>query len=97
LLHHTVMLRLVDGATDQQCSAIVEGLRALPGVVPGLREIDVRTDLGLAEGNAHIFFHMVFEDETSWRRYTPHQAHVELAQNWILPVLASKTAVQFAD
>jgi hypothetical protein len=95
LLQHNVMLTLVDTATAEQRDAIVEGLRALPDQIPGLDAIDVRVDAGLTEGNAAIFFRMTFVDEESWRSYTPHDAHVMLAKDHILPVLSSKTAIQF--
>lgn len=97
MLQHNVMLTLVDTATPEQRDAIVNGLRALPDQIPGLDSIDVRTDAGLAEGNAAIFFRMAFSDEMSWRAYTPHDAHVTLAKEHILPVLSSKTALQYHD
>jgi hypothetical protein len=97
VLHHLVMLTLEQSASTEQRDAIVAGLRALPGQVPGLRSIDVRTDEGLAEGNAEIFFRMTFQDEQAWRAYTPHPAHTALAEDHILPVLRVKTALQHRD
>lgn len=97
MLLHNVMLTLVESATIEQRDSIVAGLRALPGQVPGLEKIEVRTDAGLAEGNAGIYFRMTFRDEESWRMYTPHEAHVNLARENILPVLDTKTALQFFD
>lgn len=97
MLQHTVMLSLVDTASTDQRDAIVDGLRALPGQIPGLEQIDVHVDAGLAEGNAMILFRMTFVDEAAWRSYTPHPAHVALAQEHILPVLGVKTALQYLD
>lgn len=97
MLQHLVMLTLDESATPEQQAAIVEGLRALPGEIPGLERIDVRIDAGLAEGNAGIFFTMRFVDVESWRAYTPHPAHLALAQDHILPVLRVKTALQYLD
>lgn len=97
MLQHTVMLTLVDAASTDQRDAIVDGLRALPGQIPGLEEIDVRVDAGLAEGNTAVLFRMTFVDEDSWRAYTPHPAHLALAKDHILPVLGTKTALQYLD
>ena len=97
MLNHVVMLTLDEAATAEARDAIVGGLRGLPEEVPGLETIDVRTDNGLADGNAGVFFHMRFVDEESWRAYTPHPAHQVLARDHILPVLRLKTALQFHD
>jgi hypothetical protein len=97
MLQHNVMLTLVASATTEQRESIVAGLRALPDRIRGLEAIDVRIDAGLADGNAGIFFRMTFRDEESWRAYTPHDAHLTLATEHILPVLASKTALQYYD
>lgn len=97
MIHHNVMLTLKDDATPEQCDAIANGLQTLPSVIEGLTEINVHSDLGLAEGNASLFFRMSFEDEISWRAYSAHPAHVALATEHIKPALASKTALQFSD
>ncbi|WP_340539137.1 Dabb family protein [Nocardioides sp. GXZ039] len=97
MLHHHVMLTLAGSATSEQRDAIIDGLRALPDEIPGLESIEVSADAGLAEGNAHVYFHMTFRDEQSWREYTSHPAHVALAQEHIRPVLEAKTAIQQFD
>lgn len=94
-LRHVVMLAFQPGVTAEERAGIVAALRLLPDQVPGLLGIDVRTDAGLAEGNAEIFFTMTFVDKRSWRDYPPHPAHVRLAEELIHPVLRTKTAVQF--
>ncbi|MET4004871.1 hypothetical protein ABIB48_003618 [Arthrobacter sp. UYCu511] len=96
MIHHNVMLTLTTDATTEQKNAIVSGLLGLPAVIEGLEEIDVHSDLGLVEGNASIFFRMSFANESSWRGYSAHPAHVALASEHIKPVLVSKSALQFA-
>lgn len=97
MLQHNVMLALVEGATDEQRAAIIAALRALPGQIPGLESIVVRSDAGLVPGNAHVMFTMSFTDESSWRAYTSHPAHEVLANDHILPILSVKTALQYVD
>jgi hypothetical protein len=97
MLHHNVMLTLIDSATPEQRDAIVDGLRALPGAIPGLERVDARVDADLTSGNAAILFRMSFQNEESWRAYSAHPAHVELAQQHIKPILASKAALQYVD
>lgn len=96
MIYHNVMLTLKENATAEQRDAIVDGLRDLPALIEGVKEIDVHVDLGLAEGNASVFFRMSFDDEDSWRAYSAHAAHVALANEHIKPVLGSKTTIQFA-
>jgi hypothetical protein len=96
MLTHTVVLTLVDTATQADRTAIAEGLAALAGQVPGLQEVVVHEDLGLAEDSADLAFSMTFADADAWRGYSTHPAHVALATSVIKPVVAAKVALQHA-
>ena len=97
MFRHHGHLTLTPEATDEQVEAIIAGLLALPGQVDGLLEARVARDAGLAEGNASVRFHMVFDTEDSWRSYGSHPAHVAVVTDHIKPVLAGKAMVQHDD
>lgn len=95
MLTHVVVLTLTESATAEDRKRITDGLAGLPGEIPGLEEVVVREDLGLADGNADLAFAMSFADEASWRGYASHPAHVELATRVIKPVVQAKVALQY--
>ena len=97
MFNHVGHLTLSPEATDAQVEAILTGLLALPGQVPGLVEGQAVRDAGLTEGNATLRFHMRFESEDAWRAYGSHPAHVAVVTEHIKPVLASKAFVQYDD
>ena len=97
MFNHHGHLSLSPEVTDAQIEAILDGLLALPGQVDGLHEARVARDAGLADGNATLRFHMVFDSEDSWRAYGSHPAHVAVVTEHIKPVLAGKAMVQYDD
>ena len=97
MFNHHGHLTLSPEATDAQVEAILDGLLALPGQIDGLQEARVARDAGLADGNATLRFHMVFDSEDSWRAYGSHPAHVAVVTEHIKPVLAGKAMVQYDD
>ena len=97
MFHHHGHLTLSPDATDEQLEGILDALLGLPGQVDGLLEARVARDAGLAEGNASLRFHMVFDSVDSWRAYGSHPAHVAVVTEHIKPVLAGKAMVQFDD
>ena len=97
MFNHHGHLTLSPDATDEQVEGIVTGLLGLPGQVDGLLEARVARDAGLAEGNASLRFHMVFDSVDSWRAYGSHPAHVAVVTEHIKPVLAGKAMVQYDD
>jgi hypothetical protein len=90
VFEHIGMLQLKPEATAAQRAAIVDGLNALTGLVPGLLEAHAAQDAGLREGNADIAFRMVFTDRAAWAEYGNHPAHVAVIHDRIAPVLAGK-------
>jgi hypothetical protein len=97
VFEHIGMLQLRPEATQAQRSAIVDGLKALIPVVPGLLEAHAAQDAGLREGNADITFRMVFTDRSAWEGYSSHPAHVAVIRDRIAPVLEVKLFAQVEE
>jgi len=93
-LQHVGMLTFVDDATEEQVGAIVEGLSALPGVIPGLVGFTLMPDAGLQDGGRRLAFVADFESEDAWRAYGDHPAHQAVVVDLIRPILATKNFVQ---
>jgi endonuclease/exonuclease/phosphatase family metal-dependent hydrolase len=94
VIRHVVVLRWQDDATAEQRQAVVDGLRALPAVIPELRAYVVGVDAGLAEGNADLVVIGDVDDVAGWRAYMDHPAHQQVIVERIRPILAARTAIQ---
>jgi hypothetical protein len=94
VLTHIGVLTLVPTATDEQRSAITDGLAALVGRIDGLVRARTGTDLGLKDGNADLVFQLEFSSRAAWEEYGSHPAHKALIAEHIAPVLQAKVFVQ---
>ena len=52
-------------------------------------------DAGFVAGNAGFAVTADFDDEAGWAAYTADPTHREIIANYIVPILAERTAVQF--
>jgi len=93
-LRHIVTLTFHEGTPADQVEAIAGALRELPEQIPELRAYSVGVDAGLAEGNAGLAVVADFDDVEGWQAYRDHPAHQAVITQQIVPVLASRSAVQ---
>jgi hypothetical protein len=96
MFRHIVLLTLDDAATEDQRQAILDGLATLPEAIPAISEYRFGTDLGLAEGNADIGIVADFADQAGYETYRDDPVHRAVIEGSILPVLASRTAIQMS-
>jgi hypothetical protein len=97
LLHHTVLLRFVDDATDEQRVAVRDALRARPATIDTVRSYRVGDDLGETDGNFDLAIVATFDDDAGYATYRDHPDHVRVVRDLIRPVAAARAAVQFVD
>ena len=95
MFRHVVLLRWKDGIGAAAHDAVVEGLRALPGLIPELRDYVVGTDLRLNDANAHLAVVADFDDEAGYVVYRDHTEHRKVIEERITPIVDQRTAVQF--
>ena len=95
MLRHVVMMRLTDEATEADRAAIVDGLRALPDLIPEIRSYSVGTDAGLAEGNFELVVVGDFDDDEGYTAYATNADHQAVIALRIRPFLAERAAVQY--
>ena len=80
--------------TAAEVETIRAALVALPGQIPQIRAYAVGSDLGIMDGNADFAIVADFDDADALRRYQDHPAHRAVLTEQILPILASRVAVQ---
>jgi hypothetical protein len=96
MIQHVVLITFTPEATDEQKQELVEGLEALPGLIPAIVSYHVGLDLGLADGNAGIGVVAQFGSEAGWATYRDHPEHRRVIDELIAPIRASRATIQFA-
>lgn len=98
MVRHVILWTLKDEFSAEEKknikAGIKEGLEALAGQIPGLKEIKVYTE-GLASSNAEVMLDSTFEDEASLKGYAVHPKHVAVADGKVRPFTATRTCLDF--
>ncbi len=95
MIRHIVLLRWREGTTEAQHRAVLDALDELPGLIPEIVRYRIGSDLGLADGNAHLMVIAEFASADDWRTYSTHPDHVRVITERIRPLLAQRTAIQY--
>ena len=96
MIRHVSLLTFAAGTPAETVDEIAAALRRLPPLIPELRDYRVGADLGIDAGNATFVVIADVDDEAGYRAYRDHPEHVAVAREHILPVLAARTAAQYA-
>ena len=98
MVKHIILWQLKDelSAEDKKAvkTGIKERLESLQGKIPGLVEIQVKTEC-LASSNVDVMLDSTFEDEASLKGYAVHPAHVEVADTKVRPYTKSRACMDF--
>jgi hypothetical protein len=94
MFRHVVLLKFSDAADDAHRARIVEELRTLPGLIPEISAYTVGEDAAVNEGNHDIVVVADFVDVDAYLVYRDHVEHQRVIHELIVPVLASRAAVQ---
>jgi hypothetical protein len=95
VIRHCVMLRFVEGTTEEQKEEIRAALHRLPDVIPEIRAYRFGHDLGLRDDNYDFVVTADFDDVESYVVYRDHPDHQKAIAELIAPILAERAAVQF--
>ena len=96
MFRHCVLLKFADDATDEQKEAVRAGIAALPDLIPEIVNYTVGFNAGDRADNYDLAAVGDFADKAAYDVYAEHPDHVRLIQETIVPVIAGRTAVQFA-
>ena len=90
------MMKLAETSTDDDLTAIIEGLEALPGLVPEILSYSIGRDLGIQDGSYDLVIVADFEDRAAFDAYNANADHLEVISAKIKPHLGARSAVQYA-
>ena len=96
MFRHVVMFKLVETTTVEQKDVLLAGLSGLPGQISQIRSFSVGLDAQVAEGNFDVVVIVDFDNAGDYIAYAGHPAHRGFVANCVLPVLATRAAVQYA-
>ena len=95
MFRHIVLLTLKPDTTDEQRQAILNGLSTLPDRIATIRSYSFGTDAEVNRGNADVVAMADFDDVDGYLAYRDHEAHKQVIADFIAPVLAARSAVQY--
>jgi hypothetical protein len=95
MIRHTVLFRWKAEATEDDKQQVANEVAKLPSMVPSIRAFASGADAGVAEGNYDFAVTADFEDLPGFFEYRDDPGHREIIKRYIVPLAASRVAVQF--
>ena len=95
MLHHIVLLRWKDDATEQDLERARTALAALPAQIRAIESYTVAADAGLDPTNCDLSIMATFADEAAWREYQEHPVHQATIRDALAPIVAERRAIQY--
>lgn len=97
MVKHIILWKLKDEFnTSEVKQGIKNGLEGLLGVVPGLLEIEVKTET-LASSNVDVMLYSAFENEEALKGYSVHPEHVKVADTLVRPYTETRSCIDFEE
>ena len=95
MIRHTVQFKWAADATDEQKKAAATEVAKLPSIVPSVRAFASGPDAGINQGNFDFAVTADFDDEAGFFAYRDDPGHREIITQYIVPLAATRVAVQF--
>ena len=96
MIRHVVLFRWKPEVTDEQKQLVASELSKLPSVIPSIRSYVMGADAGINQGNFDFAVSADFDDKPGYLAYRDDPTHREIIATYITPLVAERTAVQFA-
>lgn len=97
MVHHMVVFTFVPDAAADAVDELQSRLEALPASIPEIRGYRVVRDLGLRAGNGDMAVMAEFDDADGFVAYVNHAAHQAVVSECIQGLVATRSALQYAD
>lgn len=94
MFHHMVMFQFREGTTEDQISAITDGLASLPDQIAVLHSYHFGPDAGFTDGTWDYGVSAEFASEADYATYASDPAHTEVIRTTITPVVDRIARVQ---
>jgi hypothetical protein len=95
MIRHTVLFRWKAEATEEDKQQVANEVAKLPSMVPSIRAFASGADARLAGGNFDFAVTADFDDEAGFFAYRDDPGHREIITQYIVPLAATRVAVQF--
>ncbi len=96
MLRHIVLLQWQESVGESERTQMLDGLRELIEILPGVAASVVATNLELSPGSHDAALVVDFEDEAAWRSYQDNPAHKAFVAEHLAPNLSNRSAIQVA-
>lgn len=97
MIQHIVAFRLSASDPEQRAKDVAglqDRLEPLADVIPGVKDLRVRADLGKVDTHWHVVLISVHTNIEALEAYQVHPAHVAAAR-WVNTVVADRAVVDF--
>ncbi|WP_044872481.1 Dabb family protein [Pseudomonas sp. LFM046] len=79
MIRHIFIGPVFPGCTDERLSNVVDVLRTLPSIVPGIRKLSVEKTVAWCESKAIVLI-AEFDSRADWERYMHEPGHLALGE-----------------
>ena len=88
MIEHIVLMKLKEGVTEAQTQELLDGLKKLKEMVPGMLEVSGGYDNSPESKNADFTYGFIvrFRDAAARDGYVPHPEHQKLAKTLVRPI-----------
>lgn len=94
MITHIWSMTFTPETTDEQRTAFLSAMAALPHQIDGVASFRSGTDLGLNPGNSDVAIVAEFADADAWSAYIGAPAHTAFVNEHVTPLCASWGAIQ---
>jgi hypothetical protein len=95
MFRHVVLFTWTEDATEAQKHALAGELRKLPAMIASIRQYHVGPDAGINPSNCDFAVVADFDDADGYLAYRDHPLHREVVKNYVNPIVARRSAVQY--
>jgi hypothetical protein len=95
MIRHAVLFTWTPEATEAQKQQVADEVAKLPLLVETVRAFDAGPDVGVNKGNADFAVAADFDDVEGYVAYRDNPDHRAIVEQYILPIAATRTAIQY--
>ena len=95
MMTHIVIFQWKPGVTQDQVDTFAQAMSRMAAELADLVTMRHGKDLALREGNGDYALVGTFRDTEAWSAYQAHSVHKALIRDFVTPILASRTTIQF--
>ena len=95
MFRHVVLFTWTPDATEAQKGVVASELGKLPAVIDAIRGYRFGPDAGINPANCDFALVADFDDADGYLAYRDHPVHRKVVEDYINPIAASRSAVQY--